>query len=141
MPRVNHFAIPADVPERAISFYERVFDWQFKIGWEYDTPHGQEKYWYVISGGDGSAGIDGGLTRREYRGQPISVGIEVSEVEACDGTARKMRRQDAGPEGCNTPGPRGLRCVRIRRRIPSRSSIRIRARIKRHPERRHRSGY
>jgi predicted enzyme related to lactoylglutathione lyase len=83
MPRVNHFAIPADVPERAISFYERVFGWQFKIGWEYDTPQGREKYWHVISGGDGSAGIDGGLTRREYPGQPISVGIEASEVGAC----------------------------------------------------------
>ena len=71
MPRVNHFAIPADVPERAIQFYQEVFGWQFELGWEYETPEGREKYWHVITGG-GSAGIDGGLARREYQGQPIS---------------------------------------------------------------------
>jgi predicted enzyme related to lactoylglutathione lyase len=49
MPRVNHFAIPADVPDRAINFYRDVFGWQFKVGWEYDTPRGREKYWRVIT--------------------------------------------------------------------------------------------
>ncbi|HEY1338545.1 MAG TPA: VOC family protein, partial [Bryobacteraceae bacterium] len=52
MPRVNHFAIPADDPERAISFYKRVFGWRFERGWEYDTPQGRETYWHVRSGGD-----------------------------------------------------------------------------------------
>lgn len=81
MPRVNYFAVPADVPERAINFYQEVFGWRFEVGWEYDTPGGREKYWRV-STGDG-AGINGGLTRREYPGQPISVGIEVPAVDAC----------------------------------------------------------
>jgi predicted enzyme related to lactoylglutathione lyase len=45
MPRVNHFAIPADAPERAIHFYEEVFGWHFAVAWEYDTPQGREKYW------------------------------------------------------------------------------------------------
>jgi hypothetical protein len=83
MSRVNHFAILVDDPERAISFYKRVFGWRFERGWEYDTPQGRETYWHVRSGGDDSGGIDGGLTRREYPGQPISVGIEVSAVEEC----------------------------------------------------------
>jgi len=62
MPRVNHFAIPADIPDRAINFYQDVFGWQFEAGWEYDTPRGREKYWRVITGDATSAGINGGLT-------------------------------------------------------------------------------
>jgi predicted enzyme related to lactoylglutathione lyase len=81
MPRVSHFAIPADVPERAINFYREVFGWQFEVGWEYDTPQGREKYWHVATGDGIAAGINGGLTRREYPGQPISVGIEVAAVD------------------------------------------------------------
>ena len=83
MPRVSHFAIPADVPDRAIDFYREVFGWQFEVGWEYDTPQGREKYWHVRTGDGAGGGIDGGLTRREYPGQPISVGIEVPAVDAC----------------------------------------------------------
>jgi predicted enzyme related to lactoylglutathione lyase len=89
MPRVNYFAIPADTPERAIRFYEEVFGWQFKVGWEYETAQGREKYWHVISGQDGSAGIDGGLQRREYPGQQISVGIQVPGVDACTDLVEK----------------------------------------------------
>ena len=81
MPRVNHFAIPADVPDRAIHFYHEVFGWKFEVGWEYDTPQGREKYWHVTTGDGASTGINGGLTRREYPGQPISVGIEVPAVD------------------------------------------------------------
>ncbi len=83
MPKVKHFAIPADAPERAIRFYEEVFGWRFEVGWEYDTPHGREKYWHVRTGDGAAGGIDGGLTRREFPGQPISIGIEVPAVEAC----------------------------------------------------------
>ncbi len=32
MPRVVHFEIHADDPERAISFYNSVFDWEFQSG-------------------------------------------------------------------------------------------------------------
>jgi predicted enzyme related to lactoylglutathione lyase len=80
MPRVNHFAIPADAPERAIGFYESVFGWQFQVGWEYDTPQGKEKYWHVRTESGDEAGINGGLTRREYPGQPIAVGVEVDDL-------------------------------------------------------------
>ena len=83
MARLNHFAIPADVPDRAIRFYHEVFGWQFELGWEYDTPQGREKYWHVTPGDGASTGINGGLTRREYPGQPISVGIEVPAIDAC----------------------------------------------------------
>jgi uncharacterized protein len=88
MNRVTYFAIPADVPERAMSFYQRVFGWQFQVGWEYETPQGREKYWHVLTGE--GAGIDGGMTRREYPGQPISVGIEVAAVDACTNLVEKF---------------------------------------------------
>ena len=41
MPRVTHFAIPDDIPDRAINFYQQVFGWNFEVGWEYDTPQGR----------------------------------------------------------------------------------------------------
>jgi predicted enzyme related to lactoylglutathione lyase len=87
MNRVNYFAIPADAPERAMNFYQQVFGWQFRVGWEYDTPQGREKYWHVLTG-EGT-GIDGGMTRREYPGQPISVAIEVAGVDACTNLVEK----------------------------------------------------
>src|SRR6202790_1792933 len=90
MPRVNHFSIPTDVPDRAINFYQEVFGWQFEVGWEYDTQQGREKYWRVITGDGASTGINGGLTRREYPGQPISVGIEVPAVDACTDLVEKF---------------------------------------------------
>src|ERR1035438_3891961 len=83
MSRVNYFAIPADVPARAIDFYHEVFGWQFEMGWECDTPQGREKYWRVSTGDSASTGVTGGLTRREYPRQPISIGIEVPAVDAC----------------------------------------------------------
>src|SRR5262245_50623295 len=80
MPRPNYFAIPADNPDRALKFYHQVFGWEFELGWEYDTPRGRERYWRTITGADDEAGINGGLTRREFPGQPIGVGIEVPSV-------------------------------------------------------------
>jgi len=98
---VKHFAIPADVPDRAINFYHEVFGWQFEVGWEYDTPQGREKYWHVITGDGASTGINGGLTRREYPGQPISVGIEVPAVDSCTGLVEKCGGKNASGQGCS----------------------------------------
>ena len=81
MPRVNHFGIPADDPQRALKFYHQVFGWEFQLGWEYDTPGGREQYWNVVTGSGDESGINGGLTRREFPGQPIGVGIQVPSVD------------------------------------------------------------
>jgi predicted enzyme related to lactoylglutathione lyase len=46
----------------------------------------------VLTGGGAdvtSAGINGGLTRREYPGQQISVGIEVPAVDVCTDLVEK----------------------------------------------------
>ena len=58
MPRVVHFEIPADEPDRAISFYESVFGWTFRK-WE-----GPMDYWLVMTGPEEEPGIDGGLGPR-----------------------------------------------------------------------------
>ena len=58
MPRVVHFEISADDPERAISFYEGIF------GWKINKWDGPIEYWLVSTGAEGP-GIDGGIMRRE----------------------------------------------------------------------------
>ena len=67
MPRVVHFEIHAGEPERAISFYQNVFDWQFHK-WE-----GPMEYWMIITGAEGTPGINGGLVQRRGEADSDSV--------------------------------------------------------------------
>ncbi len=56
MPRVVHFEIQADDPERAANFYRNVFDWKIEK-WK-----GPIDYWMIMTGE--GVGIDGGLVKR-----------------------------------------------------------------------------
>src|SRR5438128_828489 len=58
VPRVSHFEIHADDPERAIKFYSDLFGWQFK------KRDGPMPYWLVTTGPDSEPGINGGLMKR-----------------------------------------------------------------------------
>jgi predicted enzyme related to lactoylglutathione lyase len=58
--RVIHFEIHADNPERAAEFYRGLFGWQL-TRWE-----GPMDYWIVVTGPDGTPGINGGLLRRPH---------------------------------------------------------------------------
>ena len=58
MPRVVHFELPADDPERAVTFYKNVFNWEINK-WE-----GPIDYWLVMTGKEGEPGIDGAIGRR-----------------------------------------------------------------------------
>jgi len=58
MPRVIHFEMVADKPERAMKFYKEVF------GWEFNKWNGPQEYWLVKTGEDSQPGINGGLTPR-----------------------------------------------------------------------------
>jgi uncharacterized protein len=59
MNRPIHFEIPAEKPERAIQFYEKVF------GWKFGRWNGPMEYW-TIRTVDSQPGINGGLmTRRD----------------------------------------------------------------------------
>ena len=58
MPRVVHFEIPAENPERAAKFYKEVFDWKI-VKWQ-----GPFNYWLVTTGEDKEPGINGALMER-----------------------------------------------------------------------------
>ena len=58
MPRVIHFEIHAEDPERAVAFYQRVF------GWTCTRWSGPVDYWLIKTGPDGQPGINGGLIKR-----------------------------------------------------------------------------
>src|SRR5438270_7886443 len=74
MPRVIHFEIPSDDPEKLSGFYNRVFNWQTT-----KTPPPME-YWLAKTG-DGEPGIDGGFLRRHHPNQPMANTIGVDSVD------------------------------------------------------------
>jgi predicted enzyme related to lactoylglutathione lyase len=77
MPRVVHFEIYGDEPERLIDFYEEVFGWKFEK-W------GPMDYW-IIRTGEGP-GIDGGL------GKQRNPGVNTIDVPDVDEYLKKIRK-------------------------------------------------
>ncbi len=59
MPRVVHFEISADDPQRASKFYADVFGWSIQ---KWDGP---EPYWLIETGPKETPGINGGLFVRQ----------------------------------------------------------------------------
>ena len=57
MPRVVHFEISANEPEKVVDFYEKVFGWKI-TKWE-----GPQEYWLVETGEAEDPGINGGIFR------------------------------------------------------------------------------
>lgn len=76
MPRVVHFEIAADDPDRATKFYGDVF------GWTTRTWGGPQDYWLLTTGPDGQPGINGGMMRRDKRFPPTVNVIDVPDVDA-----------------------------------------------------------
>jgi len=74
MPRVSHFDIPVDNPQRAQKFYSDVFDWKFE---KWDGPM---DYWMVKTGEE-QPGIDGGMSKRIPGQVGITNTINVSSVD------------------------------------------------------------
>ncbi len=72
MPRVIHFEIAIDKPDRAVKFYTEVF------GWKVDK-WGPVDYWLVQTGE--GPGIDGALKPRESPGEGTTNTIEVTDLE------------------------------------------------------------
>lgn len=58
MSKIIHFEIPADDPERAKAFYEKVFDWKI------DTWEGPVEYHLVTAGSEDEPGINGAIMPR-----------------------------------------------------------------------------
>jgi len=63
MSRVIHFEIHAEDPQRAVNFYQHIFDWQINK-WE-----GPADYWIITTGPATEPGIDGAILQRP---QPIN---------------------------------------------------------------------
>jgi len=75
MPRVVHFEIDAEDPERAIMFYEKVF------GWKIEKWKGPIEYWLIMTGKQDEPDIDGGLARRT-EDEPSTVNtIDVPSID------------------------------------------------------------
>lgn len=75
MPRVVHFEIPADNPERAVEFYRKVFGWKIEK-WE-----GPMEYWLVTTGEDKEPGINGGIMSKETQKTTVNT-IDVPSVDS-----------------------------------------------------------
>ena len=75
MPRVAHFEFVADDPERARTFYQRVF------GWKIEKWKGPTEYWLVATGDSAQPGIDGGFSKRQSPEDGVVNTIEVPDVE------------------------------------------------------------
>jgi predicted enzyme related to lactoylglutathione lyase len=86
MNRVIHFEIHAANPQRAISFYKNVFDWEFN-NWG-----GSEDYWLIITGPDDKPGINGGLIKRrgEIDGQAVIAYVCTIGVVSVDEISKKV---------------------------------------------------
>tara|TARA_R110002096_G_scaffold147671_19_gene307750 strand:+ start:15750 stop:16169 length:420 start_codon:yes stop_codon:yes gene_type:complete len=81
MNRVTHFEIHAEDPERAIAFYEAVYNWQFEKWDNYD-------YWEIQTGDEDDYGIDGGLVKRQGKafGKNVISFVSTIEVESVSDT-------------------------------------------------------
>ena len=77
MPRVVHFEIMADDPDRATKFYEQVFGWKTQRWGD-----GAQSYWLMTTGDESEPGINGGIMRRDPRFPPIVNTLGVDDVEA-----------------------------------------------------------
>ena len=75
MPRVSHFDIPSDNPERTQKFYKEVFDWKFE---KWDGPM---EYWIINTGSEKESGINGGLSKRIPGQIGITNTITVSSID------------------------------------------------------------
>jgi uncharacterized protein len=86
MPRVVHFEIHAENPERAVRFYTDLFDWEI-TKWD-----GPMEYWMIRTGPAGTPGIDGGLLRRRgaIDGQAVIAYICTIDVPSVDDFVQKI---------------------------------------------------
>jgi len=73
MPKVIHFEISADNPQRAVKFYTEAFGWQIQ-NW------GGQPYWLVTTGPEAEAGINGAIMPREEKRTTVNT-INVASLE------------------------------------------------------------
>lgn len=86
MPRVIHFEIHAENPERAIEFYKGL------LGWEFAKWDGPMPYWLIKTGPDSQPGINGGLLPRRgvIDGQSVIAYVCTVDVASVDESVEKV---------------------------------------------------
>ncbi len=75
MPRVIHFEIAVDDPDRAMKFYQSVFNWKIEK-WG-----GPVDYWLITTGAEEKPGINGALQRRADAPQIVINTIDTSNID------------------------------------------------------------
>jgi uncharacterized protein len=86
MSRVVHFEIHADDPQRAVTFYRNVLDWQINK-WE-----GPEDYWLISTGPVTDPGINGAILQRRHPidGEAVIAFVCTVDVSSVDDTIEKV---------------------------------------------------
>jgi len=74
MPKVIHFEITVEDPERAISFYKNVFGWDINKGGPID-------YWLIKAGEDKEPGINGAIMLKQNSYTGVINNISVNSIE------------------------------------------------------------
>jgi predicted enzyme related to lactoylglutathione lyase len=85
MAKVTHFEIPADDPERAMTFYGELLGWTFH-------PWGEIDYWLAQTGPDDEFGILGAIMRREapFEGEGVAAYVCTMNVDDLDGMLARV---------------------------------------------------
>ncbi len=86
MPRVVHFEIHADEPERAAEFYKSVFEWEIQK-WD-----GSQEYWMITTGKDDQPGINGGMMKRQgpINGDSVIAYVCTIDIPSVDDYVKKI---------------------------------------------------
>ncbi|MBM4270621.1 MAG: VOC family protein [Deltaproteobacteria bacterium] len=87
MPRVVHFDLSADDPDRAIKFYQSVF------GWKIEKWKGPTDYWLVSTGDADELGIDGSIVKRT---DPARTTANIIHVPSVDEYAELVKKHGGG---------------------------------------------
>ena len=82
MPKIVHFEIPVDDPQRAAGFYRDT------LGWEV-SQFGEEPYWLVRAGDEEEPGANGALVSREELHQHPVLIAGVTDIDDVLSRARK----------------------------------------------------
>ncbi|OGS41510.1 MAG: glyoxalase [Euryarchaeota archaeon RBG_16_62_10] len=75
MPRVIHFEVDADYPERAMKFYTAVFRWKA------DKWEGSMDYWLVTTGEKDEPWINGAIMKRAEPSPSVCNTVGVASVD------------------------------------------------------------